>query len=70
MKREIDASMDSYLDQLFKIIPAEITGAYIAASAFLIGPEPGSETLILLGFGIFLTVLVPLIFGSCRVFKA
>ncbi len=59
MKREVDPNLDSYLDQLFKIIPAEITGAYVAASAFLIGPNPESETLMLAGFAVFLTFLVP-----------
>jgi len=49
-----------YLDRLYKIIPAEVTAAYLAISTLLtdtINPESNAMTLLL--FGIFLTALTP-----------
>ena len=49
-----------YLDRLYKIIPAEVTAAYLAVSTLLADPlNPQSNELTLLLFGIFLTLLTP-----------
>ena len=66
MPREIENSniqgVQDYLDRLYKIIPAELTAGYTAAQSFLGVPadDPTSNIPFLLGFGIFLTALVPL----------
>lgn len=49
-----------YLDRLYKIIPAEITAAYLAVSSFLTDPiNPMSNSITLLIFAVFLTILAP-----------
>lgn len=49
-----------YLDRLYKIIPAEITAAYLAVSSFLTDPiNPMSNSMTLLVFAVFLTILAP-----------
>jgi hypothetical protein len=48
-----------YLDRVSKLIPAELTGAYIAVQAYLGVPDdPRGNVPILIGVGLFLTVLV------------
>lgn len=59
MRREVDSVSDRYIDKLYKIIPAEITGAYIAASSLLAGVDPKWYGVLLGAFGGFLTLLVP-----------
>jgi hypothetical protein len=59
MKRQIDHT-DSYMDQLFKLIPAEITAAFIAGSTVLLTSDNPNEDFVGIAFwGVFLTVLVP-----------
>lgn len=50
-----------YLDRLFKIIPAEVTAAFIAVQTLLTNPNaPNQHFWTLAAFGGFLTVITPL----------
>ena len=51
----------NYLEKLYKIIPTELTAAYVAISAFLVDDViPDKNNYLLFGFGVFLTILTPL----------
>ena len=55
------SGVSDYLSKLYKIIPAELTAAYLAISSFLTDPANGlANVWLLFGFGIFLTVLTPI----------
>ncbi|MCK1385760.1 hypothetical protein [Bradyrhizobium sp. 21] len=57
MSREIKKT-DNNLDRLYKLLPAEITGAYIAIRT-LITPENNSQDGFLLFFAIVILVIAP-----------
>jgi hypothetical protein len=64
MPREVSTTAPSglgdYLDRVYKLIPAELTAAYLAIQSYLGVPEnPADNIPYLLGAGIFLTLLVP-----------
>jgi len=54
-------STAAYLDKLYKIVPAELTAAYLAISSFLTDQvNPLANMHVLLAFAAFLTILTPL----------
>jgi hypothetical protein len=54
------AGAQDYLERLYKIIPAEVTAAYLAVSTLLTDPiNPSANAMTLLLFGVFLTLLTP-----------
>ena len=64
LSAEIESGSDTttavYLDKLYKIIPAELTAAYLAVASFLTDandPLANAQTLIV--FAVFLTILTP-----------
>lgn len=49
-----------YLDRLFKLIPAEVTAAFVAVQTLLTNPDaPNQNFWILAAFGAFLTFITP-----------
>src|ERR1043165_9102292 len=60
MSREIKSN-DEYLDRLYKLLPAEVTGAYIAIRT-LIDPTTNDNDKYLFFFGGVILVLAPFVY--------
>ena len=61
MKRQIEPGIDSYLDKVFKLIPAEITAGFLAGQSLIFAtPRPEELWWLLLLFAFVLTLITPL----------
>jgi len=49
---------DGYTDRILKLLPAELTGAYLAVRT-IIGPDTGDKDFYILIFGLILLVIAP-----------
>ena len=58
IRPESDAVPDTYVQRLAKLIPVEITGAYVAITS-LLSPLHSAGDIPLLGAAAFLTLLIP-----------